>query len=327
MLMLILLQFLLLRSFANKCSWNYRFDYVDNHFNIVYPDKNAVYFGMILPPNTTLFNVISKYTHPIASYFSIQIYEIGGVAYHYNDIELVGSLDALKYAGTEYNMLVQLNHTLSYFALFRIYASIAPVNVNMSTFYYWSGVPPRTLIDGVNYPLCDIDYGQQGNIYTNFTHNINPVSGTVCAMNEEFVFMDVPAGSLANADANYMIACVEPGKSYKLSMKLPSIMCSLDKEHPRIDEYYDVRYASLSIVSTTAPRPTVSTYKLPCDVVDFSVTVVVEDDIIMPGLLYRQLLPNEWFEHSIAKAKADCFDNVICIQAVMGDYYPKIRSL
>ena len=305
----------------SKCSWNYRFDAVDNHFNIVYPDKNAVYFGMIIPPNSTTFNVISQYTHPIATYFSIQIYELGGVAYHYNDAELV---ESLKHVGTPYDLLVKLNATLSYFALFRIYDTRAPIDANMSSFYFWSGVPPKTMVDGVNYPLCDIDYNKQGNIYTNFTYDINPTTGTVCATNGEFVFMDVPAGSLANADANYMIACVEPGTTYTIHMKLPSTVCSLDKQHPRIDEYYDVRYASISIVSTTAPRPTVSTYKLPCDVVDLSVTVVIDADIIMPGLLYRQLLPNEDFEHSIAKAKAGCYDDQ-CIRAVMGNYYPKIR--
>jgi hypothetical protein len=304
----------------HNCSWNYRFDAEDNHFNIVYPDKNAVYFGMIIPQNSTTVNVLSQYTHPIATYFSIQIYELGGVAFHYNDAELV---ESLKHVGTPYNLTVQLNQTLSYFALFRIYDSRAPVDVTMSSFYFWSGVPPKTTIDGVNYPLCDIDYDQQGNIYTNFTHDINPVTGTVCATNNEFMFMDVPAGSLANADANYMIACVEPGKSYTLSMKLPSIMCSLDKEHPRVNEYYDVRYASISIVSTTAPRPTVSTYKLPCDVINFSVTVIVDADITMPGLLYRQLLPSADFKHSIAKAKMGCSDD-ICIREVMGDYYPEI---
>ena len=82
-----LLQIQMVLVGAFNCSWNYRFDSYDNHFNIVYPDKNAVYFGMVIPPGASTFRVISNEIHPIAKYFSIQVYEIGGIAYHYNDIE------------------------------------------------------------------------------------------------------------------------------------------------------------------------------------------------------------------------------------------------
>ena len=96
-----------LLSFLN-CSWNYRFDSYDNHFNIVYPDKNAVYFGMVIPPGTTNFRVLSNVIHPVATYFSIQVYEIGGVAYHFNDVELLTE-DGLTHIGTPYDL--QLNLT------------------------------------------------------------------------------------------------------------------------------------------------------------------------------------------------------------------------
>ena len=318
---------LLCSAIAHNCSWNYRFDSIDNHFNIVYPDKNAVYFGMIIPSNSTSFNVISQYTHPIASYFSIQIYELGGIAYHYNDAELLGSLSALKYPGMQFALNIDLNRTLSYFALFRIYAPLAN---ETSPFYYWAGIPPRTIIDNREYQLCDIDYEQQGNIYTNFTHNINPVTGTVCMKNDEFVFMEAPSGSLVNADANYMIACIQSGKSYRVTIQLPVIMCSLDRAHPHIDEYYDLRYASLSIISTVAPRPTITSYQLPCNESQYTVVIEVGEEVTQPGLLYRQLLPDPAFPYSIAVAKSRCFDYVnnvyddICIRHSMGAYYPNI---
>jgi hypothetical protein len=146
--------------------------------------------------------------------------------------------------------------------------------------------------------------------------------------------MDVPAGSLANADANYMIACIEPGVSYKVTIKVPRLMCSLGyipkSEHPYINEAYDMRYASLSIVSTTAPRPTISTYQIPCDVLEYTVEIHVDDDIDKPGLLYRQLLPDPDFPYSIAKAKNRCYDysnktyDDFCIISVMDQYYPII---
>lgn len=305
---------------SKQCSWNYRFDSTDNHFNIVYPDKNAVYFGMIIPMNSSEFEVVSNEVHPVATYFSIQIYEIGGIAYHYNDVDMVGSLQSLENPMNTYDLSIRLDSSLSYFALFRIYDS------RINELSYWSGTPPITRIDSIEYPLCDIDYQQQGNIQTNFTNNIIPETGTVCIKNDRFVFMDIPAGSLANADANYMIACVESGASYKITMRLPILICSLDTIHPRIDDYYDVRYASLSIVSTNAPRPTFSTVKLPCDTTDFSVIVVIEPDMHMPGLLYRQLLPDPTFEYSIAIAKSSCSDD-ICVQSVMGEYYPTIERI
>jgi hypothetical protein len=143
--------------------------------------------------------------------------------------------------------------------------------------------------------------------------------------------MDVPAGSLANADANYMIACIEPGVLYKIIIKIPVLMCSLGfSGHPYINEAYDMRYMSLSIVSTTAPRPTISTYKIPCGVSEYSVEVLVDAAISKPGLLYRQLLPNPDFPYSIAKAKNRCYDYVnrtyddYCIISVMDQYYPVI---
>lgn len=304
---------------AFNCSWNYRFDSYDNHFNIVYPDKNAVYFGMVIPVGASSFRVISNEIHPIAKYFSIQVYEIGGIAYHYNDIELV-TQDGLSHIGAPYDLQLDLIRTQSYFALFRIYDS------QLKSGNYWAGIPPKTLIDGHEYALCNIDYDQQGNISTNFTQTLNPATGTVCLTNSEFIFMPVPPGSLSNADANYMIACIMSGQTYSVRIKLPKIMCSLY----RGDEKYDLRYASLSLVSTTAPRPTITTYELPCDVGEYELEIEVPNNVVLPAFLYRQLLPNADFKYSIERAKQKCYDYVNnayddkCIYAVMGEYYPKI---
>jgi hypothetical protein len=305
-----------------NCSWNYRFDSYDNHFNIVYPDKNAVYFGTIIPPGSSNFRVTSDEIHPIATYFSIQVYEIGGVAYHYNDIELV-NYDGLTHIGTPYDLQINLTKTQSYFALFRIYDSqLNPGN-------YWAGIPPRTFIDEHEYLPCNIDYEQQGDISTNFTQDIHPYTGTVCPNNGEFLFMSIPPGSLANADANYMIACVKPGNTYTIRFKLPVIMCSLlYGMSPKIDEEYEMRYASMSLVSTSAPRPTIYTNKLPCNTTDYTITIDVPEDIFLPAFLYRQLLPNTYFEYSIKRAKQFCgayVHNSKCIRAIMGEYYPEIQ--
>ena len=301
---------------AFNCSWDYRFDSVDNHFNIVYPDKNAVYFGMIIPPGSSSFRVTSDEIHPIATYFSIQVYEIGGVAYHYNDAKLT---DLTKF-NSPYDLELNLkNEIATYFALFRIYDSRLPFS------NFWAGIPPKTFIDGREYVLCNIDYNQQGNISTNFTQTINSQTGTVCQTNGEFLFMPVPPGSLANADANYMIACVEPGNTYTIHVKLPTIMCSLIYgESPHVNEDYELRYASMSLVSTTAPRPTISTYKLPCNTTDYAITIDVPENTQLPAFLYRQLLPDQNFEHSIERAKEWCLYNYHCIHAVMGKFYPKI---
>jgi hypothetical protein len=304
---------------AFNCSWNYRFDSYDNHFNIVYPDKNAVYFGMVIPVGASSFRVISNEIHPIAKYFSIQVYETGGIAYHYNDIELV-TQDGLSHIGAPYDLQLDLVDTQSYFALFRIYDS------QLKFENYWAGIPPKTLVDGREYALCNIDYDQQGNISTNFTQNLNPTTGTVCLTNSEFVFMPVPPGSLSNADANYMIACIMSGLTYTIQIKLPKIMCSLY----RGDDKYDLRYASISLVSTSAPRPTITTYELPCDTGEYKLEIEVPPDIVLPALLYRQLLPDADFKYSIGRAKQKCYDYVNnvyddkCIHAVMGEYYPKI---
>ena len=304
-----------------NCSWNYRFDSYYNHFDIVYPDKNAVYFGMVIPSNTSHFEVISNTIHPIATYFSIQIYEIGGVEYHYNDAELLTE-KGLTHVYTPYDLELNLIPWQSYFALFRIYDSeLEPEN-------YWSGIPPETFIDGNEYLPCGIDYSQQGNIYTNFTQSINPDTGTVCEMNEEFVSMPIPPGSLANADANYMIACLSPTKSYKLRIKLPKIMCSVAHgEKPHIDDEYDLRYASISLVSTSAPRPTIFTYKLPCNITNYEIDIDISINVVLPALLYRQLLPDPEFKHSIKRAKSLCEYGHECIRAIMGEYYPTIVQI
>lgn len=281
-----------------SCSWNYRFDAEDNHFNIVYPDKNAVYFGMILPSGSRELSVFS-HVHPGSVYFSIQVYEQGGANMHFNDVQL------LHDNGKGYNLTVPLQSHTSYFALFRIYVPM----IN-----YWGGIPPRTLVDGRASPLCDIDYEQQGNIYTNLTYGIHDDTGTVCAKNEEFLFMDVPAGSLVNADANYMIACVQPTR-YRVTIQMPS---------------QELRYASISLVSTSAPRPTVWTDQITSDT---TIEITVPSEVIQPAFLYRQLLPSPDFEYSIANAKMKCYDYVenkyddICISYVMGVYYPKIERI
>ena len=263
----------------------------------------------------------SNEIHPVAKYFSIQVYEIGGIAYHYNDVELV-TQDGLSHIGAPYDLQLDLIRTQSYFTLFRIYDS------QLKSENYWAGIPPKTLVDGHEYPLCNIDYDQQGNISTNFTQNLNQETGTVCLTNGEFVFMPIPPGSLSNADANYMIACIMPGQTYSVRIKLPKIMCSLY----RGNDEYDLRYASISLVSTTAPRPTITTYELPCDNSEYEIEIEVPNDVVLPAFLYRQLLPDAGFKYSIERAKQKCCDYVNntyddkCIHAVMGEYYPKIVS-
>lgn len=298
-------------TYGRQCSWNYRFDSHDNHFNVVYPDKNAVYFGMILPPGTETLQIASKIAHPISAYFSLQVYEIGGDSKHYNDQQLLPDFSPMS----QYDLTVELAHNISYFVLFRIYVPHLD---------YWGGVPPQTFVNSIEYPLCDIDYEQQGNIYTNLTYGLNNDTGTVCAKNEVFLFMDAPAGSLVNADANYMIACVKPCSVYRVSIRIPAIMCSHE------DDDYDLRYASLSLVSTSAPRPTIWTIRLPCNASVFETDVATDDIVVMPALLYRQLLPSSDFEYSIDKAKTICYDNQHadkCIHAVMESYYPKIERV
>ncbi len=166
---------------------------------------------------------------------------------------------------------------------------------------------------------------EQGNIYSNITREINPTTHTVCDKNDVFLFMDAPAGSLTNADANYIIACVNAGVRYHISIQLPNIMC-----YPDFYGDYDVRYASLSVVSTTAPRPTVETYVLPCNTTQYSVDITIDDDVPFPGLLYRQMLPDSDFVNSIANAKRICYDsgwNYDCIRVVMGEFYPIIERI
>lgn len=327
-------------AYSLKCSWNYRFDSIDNHFNIVYPDDNAVYFGMIIPPNTSNFRILSdeKETiflpnHPAATYFSIQVYDTSDLVtsfYHVKDIDLF-EMNELMEKSSQFNFTVELDPNHHYFALFRIYGSYFTRNDFYDSLYYWSGLPPRTFIDGEEYFLCDIDYQQQGNIYTNVTRELNTVTGTVCIENDAFQFMEAPPGSLMNADANYMVACIQPNAYYTVSIQVPRVMCSIgynkESEHPWINEQYDLRYASLSIISTTAPRPTIGTYVIPCDRFVYTIEIYVADDVPFPGLLYRQLLPNPSFEESIEYAKKSCYDytyDIHCIKRVMGSYYPRL---
>ena len=328
-------------AYSLKCSWNYRFDSIDNHFNIVYPDDNAVYFGMIIPPNTSNFRILSdeKETiflpnHPAATYFSIQVYDTSDLVssfYHVKDIDLLQTTDLME-KSSQFNLTVELDTDRRYFALFRIYGSY--FTSNDISLYYWSGLPPRTFIDSEEYFLCDIDYQQHDNMYTNITHELNTITGTVCIENDAFQFMEAPPGSLMNADANYMVACIQPNAYYTVSIQVPRVMCSIgynkESEHPWINEQYDLRYASLSIISTTAPRPTIVSYVIPCDTIVYNVEIYVSNDVPLPGLLYRQLLPNPSFEESIEYAKKKCYDyvnsiyDIYCIQILMGDYYPRL---
>ena len=332
-----------------NCSWNYRFDSQDNHLNIVYPDKTAVYFGMVIPQNTSVFNISSNVlqqsyrnifpNHPSSDYFSIQVYEIGNfieAIYHINDEELLG-LENLRHKNTIYSYNLDLNPKSVYFALYRIYNSHikAPYFIkNLSSIHYWGGLPPDTYINGEHTYLCDIDYQQQGNIFTNFSQDINPITGTVCNINNNFTFMNVPSGSLTNYDANYMIACIEPGSRYTINIRMPRMMCSLgykySDEHPWINEQYDLRYASINLVSTNRPRPTIDSWKIPCNMENFTISIYVDKTIPQPAFLYRQILPYTSFPYSIQKAKEHCFDYVdniydsLCIQYTMGKYYPYI---
>jgi hypothetical protein len=350
-MMSFLLNTFIFASITTNCTWNYRFDSTNNHFNIVYPDKNAVYFGMIIPPGTSNFTIASDNTqftnlnipvpvHPTASYFSLQLYNSNDIVtseYHYTDVDLL-TLDGLTKVSTPYKQTIMLETEGPYFALFRIYNSQFPLQ-NANWDMYWSGLPPKTYLDGVEYCACDIDYEQQGNIYTNISNSVRSDTGTVCINNEEFIFMEAPPGSLMNCDANYMIACIKPNTSYRVSIQMPRLSCSNGyNEHqpkPWINEQndYDMRYVSLSLVATTAPRPTVETISIPCDVDHYETTIHVGNETQFPGLLYRQLLPNPEFKYSIENAKQKCYDHVdskydvICIQKQMGKYYPKLERV
>ena len=286
------------------CSWGYRFDAEDNHFNIVYPDMNATYFGMVLPSGATSFK-LKGIGHPLATYFSLQLYNDDHVAYHFNDGDLLNNYNI----ASGYDVDIDLNADKDYIALFRIYGAQIDNNLNL-----WAGIPPITYVDNIVYPHCDIDYDQRGNIYTNATQSS-------CSTNEQFEFMPPPPHSLMNNDANYMIACIRNGVNYTVHIKLPRIMC-----YPDFDEEYDLRYASLSVVSTVAPRPTVSTIVLPCDADEFTTSIYVDENVPYPALLYRQILPDPQFNESIERAKQLCYDkhDYHCIQLAMGSYYPNI---
>lgn len=349
---IILLFYFFICISANNCAWNYRYDAIDNHFNLVYPDKNAVYLMMVIPQNSSTFVVSNGMTdsryavgipnYPNADYFSIQLYETGNYitsTFHINDKELMG-LENLTHRNGSYEYNLQLNRNTSYIGLFRIYASnISPTtfDVNRHTILqYWSGIPPNTYIDDKLYPLCDINYTQHDNIYTNFSHDINIHTGTVCNTNTAFTFMNVPTGSLTNADANYMIACVQNSLFYNITIRMPSIMCSSgynsDDKHPWINETYDIRYASLNLVSTNSPRPTIDSWKIPCDQENFTMSIWVDPSIPHPAFLYRQILPDDNFTYSIKSAKTKCFDYVNnryddkCIAYVMDVYYPSVNA-
>ena len=334
---------------ANKCAWNYRFDSIDNHFNLVYPDKNSIYFIMVIPENTSKFVVSNKMTdvynkgiipnYPNADYFSIQVYETGNfitATFHINDKELMG-LENLTHRMGSYEYVLPLNPNSLYIGMFRIYTPHIPLSTfdtNRYAVHYWSGLPPNTYIDNKLYPICNIDYTHHDNIYTNFSHDINPHTGTVCNKNDVFTFMNVPTGSLTNADANYMIACVQTGLFYNISVRMPTMMCSSgyksDDQHPWINETYDLRYASLNLVSTNSPRPTIDSWKIPCDQENFTISIWVDPIIPNPAFLYRQIMPDDKFTNSIKYAKTKCFDYVDnryddkCIAYVMDIYYPTV---
>jgi hypothetical protein len=329
---------------AINCSWGYRFDNEHNHFNLVYPDRNAVYFGFIIPQKTTNItitnseltqkNVIS--THPNASYFSVQIYNINDLvkpSYHWTDIDILDSVNKLMDLHASYTKTMILDSINNYFALFRIYNSFFDQSFTTNNdILYWSGMPPKTYINGYEFPLCDIHYDKRNMMYSNISNKINPETGTICSTNNKFVFMVIPEGSLANSDANYMIACIMTNTKYRINIKMPQIMCSVgytaNEPRPWINETYDLRYASMNIESTMSPRPTVESYVIPCDVEDYELEIYVNDDVPFPGLLYRQILPNPDFSYSIEHAREKCYKHadkkydIACVKKQMGDYYP-----
>ena len=340
-------------SGSTKCSWGYRFDKEYNHFNIVYPDKNAVYFGFVIPHKTSNFTVASAShstnleaslisTHPDASYFSIQIYNSNDLvtpSYHWIDVDIMGNASQVMDLKAPYSKTMVLEPENYYFALFRIYNSflVSYTKYNNDTLYFWAGLPPISYINDIEFPLCEIEYREKDTIYSNWSNKINPHTGTICNINEQFTFMIIPEGSLANSDANYMIACIKPNTRYKIHIKMPQIMCSVgytaDEPRPWKNETYDLRYASMNIESTMAPRPTVESYVIPCDVNEYKQDVFVGSDVPLPGLLYRQMIPNPDFKYSIARAKEKCYTyvekiyDVKCIESVMGHYYPRIQLI
>ena len=222
---------------------------------------------------------------------------------------------------------------MSYLVLFRIYNSYAKSNDTETL--WWGGIPPRTFINSNEVELCDLalTYRIKSNIITNRSSSSD---GVVCPTNDIFTITNIPSGSLANADANYMIACVENNSTYVIDIKVPLSMCSTGQfhndPHPWINETYDVRYTSVNLVSTNSPRPTFRSWKIPCNTLDYRILVEIDSTVLNPAFIYRQILPSDEFRYSIENAKTKCDDvsyNITdkCMKHMMGEYYPIITKI
>jgi hypothetical protein len=123
---------------------------------------------MVIPKNTSNVLINSERGHPVADYFSIQIYDGSDLVnslYHFNDYDLLTN-DGLTHLLAGFNLVVPLDNNHTYFFLFRIYGSRLPSENLNENIQFWSGFPPETYIDDRYVPICDIDYNQQGNSYS-----------------------------------------------------------------------------------------------------------------------------------------------------------------
>jgi hypothetical protein len=295
---------------------------------------------MILPQNVDKITIqsgdesSSQPLHPMADYFSIQIYAIGDLVnsiYHANDNYLM-SMNELMDPKSRYTITVEVENqplNTTYVALYRIYngggmsGKLKREMMDPNPETWWSGIPPITKINGQSISLCPLPQRKWPIVYTNHTTDIIPETGTVCEINNQFTFTPIPDNSLKNYDANYMIACIQPQTVYWIKIKVPEIGCN-------ISEIGDVRYASLNIISTVSPRPTIETYSINCREKYFTKRIIVDETVPMPALLYRQILPNPDFKFSIQIAHDDCYNENTkyvdndCIKSTMNQYYPEI---
>lgn len=315
---------------AKECNWMYRYDAMVNDFNVEFPDMHAVYHGAVIMKTSELTMIVPQ--RPQARYFSVQLYDVKNADApigFWSDRDLLGP-DGLDDPEAGFRWARDVNATSVYLLIFRVYlpmrgnpGAIPPSPLHPS----WGFVPvPALRRDGGREPPCAQINSSIPSVSTNYS-DIN------CGSHKfPYGHWVVPPSferSLSNHDASYLITCLPPGTgTVRVSGRLPLQPCSISTVLPTLANasLYDVRYVSLSVVSMVAPRPTVKTHTFDCRAGAIDLTVDIPPDVQMPGLLYRQLLPNDDFKPSVANANAKCrnSDSTTCVQLVLGDYYPKL---
>ena len=297
------------------CSWNY------TQFNIEFPDKHVMYHGMVLPLtyNNELINdiVINSSLYPIGRYFSIQFYQIDDWTesyYSFND-ELL--LDNFEHAN--YNINLKVN--TSYLVIYRIYLpqeSYKHSFQDLDYWFIWGNNPPDVYINNNLLPICKQNFNNSLYVETNYTD-------ASCRSLNEFIISDTYKYTLPNYDADYIIACINTTKSYvKVEVIVPRQMCS---KNMSLNEY-DLRYASLNLVTINAPRSTYKTYYLSCNSKYYNnkqTFTIPLNNVQNPAILYRQVLPNKYFTKSIQHAKIMCDSSTKCLKETMDNYYPILK--